>query len=399
MAASDLTTAAFIYKKVYSDKAVGDLAMRDHPLFSKINKEGGFTGTKFVYDIRYGNPQGVSGTFADAQASASSSKGLQLEAARKPKYSVITLNGEAMAATDGNKGAFLDLLTMETDGVVEELGDSLAHDLYRDGTGSRGRRASASTNLITLTTPDTARNFKVGMTVIASANADGSSPRVGSTTIAAVLEDTGVISLASAAGITSFADNDYLFRKGDPGTCMEGLELHFPLTAPVLASDSFRGVDRGVDPRRLAGVRVNDTATSIEENAGLVAVKISQVGKKATDVYVNPIRFWEVSRRLNAKVEYDGGGGSADYGFEHVNISTPAGSLRMYSDPDCQVGRGWVLNMKTLYLKHLRGLPHIVQDDGRPSLRQTDADGIEARGRAWVNLICTEPGANGVFAI
>jgi hypothetical protein len=399
MAASDLTSVAFIYKRKYTDKATGDLAMRDHPLYSMVSKEDGFTGSAFFYPIRYGNPQGVSAAFSSAQSGASSSKGLQLQASRKAKYGVITLNGEAMAACS-DKGAFLDLVTQETDGVLAEVGDSLAFDLYRDGNGNRGRRSSASTNVITLTTADDARNFKVGMTVVASSGATGASLRTGSTTVAAVDEDAGTVTLTSAAGITSFADNDYLFRIGDPnGVCMEGLAALFPLTAPVLSSDSFRGIDRGVDPRRLAGVRIDDTATSIEENIGLVAVKIAQVGKKADVCFLNPIKFWEVARRLNAKVEYDGAGGSADFGFEFLKVHSPAGAVKIYSDPDCPTNRGYVGKLSTLYIKHLRGLPHIVSDDGNPSLRSTSADDIEARVRCWSNLVCTEPGCWGVFSI
>ena len=397
MAASDLTSVAFIYRRKYSDRSVGDLAMRDHPLYSMISKEDGFTGSAFFYPIRYGNPQGVSGTFSSAQTAAASSKGLQLQASRKAKYGVITLNGEAMAAC-GDKGAFLDLVSQETDGVIEEMGDSLAFDLYREGYGKRGRRSSASSDIITLTTADDARNFKVGMTVVADDTEAGTSLRTGSTTVASVDEDAGTVTLTSAAGISGFADNDYLYRLGDPSTCMEGLASLFPLTAPA-AAESFRGVDRSVDTRRLAGVRVNDTATAIEENLGLVAVKISQIGKKADVAFLNPIKFWEVVRRLNAKVEYDGGGGTADYGFEHVKVHTPAGTVKVYADADCPTNRGYVGKMSAIYLKHLKGLPHIVQDDGRPSLRSTSADDIEARVRSWCNLISPEPGCWGVFSI
>lgn len=176
MAASDLTSVAFIYKRVYSEKKQGDLAMREHPLLRKINKEQGFNGTAFFYTIKYGNPQGIAGTLAQAQSGAASSKGLQLQMSRKVKYGVITLNGEAIAASAGNDGAFYDLVTQETDGAIEEFGDRLAFDLYRDGSGVRGRRSSVSTNIITMTIADDARNFKVGMTVGASSLSTGLSP-------------------------------------------------------------------------------------------------------------------------------------------------------------------------------------------------------------------------------
>ena len=325
---------------------------------------------------------------------------MQLQASRRPKYATISLDGESMAAAEGNKGAFLDLVTQETDGVIEEFGDTLAFDLFRLGDGQRGRRSSISSNTVTLTVADDARNFKVGMAVIADDTSTGASPRTntGTVKVTAVDEDAGTITLDNAANIASFADNDYLFRLGDPATCMEGFEAHLPLTAPA-SGESFRGVDRSVDTRRLAGVRINDTATSIEENAGLTAVKISQIGKKANYLPLNPIKFWEVVRRLNAKVTYDGGGNKATYGFEGFDLATPAGTVRVVSDPDAPTNRGYVLNLSTWYVKHLKGLPHIVTDDGRPSLRSTTADTIESRVRAWCNLICTMPGSNGVFAI
>ncbi len=398
MAASDIDRCAFIYKRMYSDDQVGEQVLRDHTLSELVTKKTGLGGEDFRYIVRYGNPQGVSGDFATAQSGAASSKGIQFACEPALKYGVITIDGPSMARARGKEQAFFDLVTMETDGILEELGDSLAFDLFRNGTGVRGRRSSASTNVITLTVPDDARNFKVGMTVIADDTATGLSPRVGSTTVAGVDEDAGTVTLTSAAAITSFADSDYLFRAGDPGTCADGLALHFPLTAPT-SGDSFRGADRSVDPRRLAGVRVNDTATSIEENAGLVAVKIKQGGKKADTVIWNPINFWQVARRLNAKVEFQGAGGKADYGFEFIAIHTPAGTLKAYADADCPVDRGWVGKLSALHLRHIDPYPHIIRDDGRPNLRQTSSDGLEARARCMSNSIVTEPGSWGVYAI
>ena len=292
----------------------------------------------------------------------------------------------------------MSLVNQETDGILEEMGDSFAFDLYRVGDGVRGRRSSISGAKITLTVADDARNFKVGMLVVADDTITGLSLRGGSSDVTAVDEDAGTVTITSAADITSFADNDYLFRKGDPGTCMEGLSSHFPLTVPA-SGESWRGIDRSTDPRRYAGVRVDDTATTIEENAGLVAVKIGQVGQTARIVTLNPIKFWEVCRRQGAKVTYDGGGMKASVGFEGFDLHTPAGTLRAISDPDCETTRGYVLNMDTLYIKHLKGLPHIISDDGRANLRSAAADDIEARARGWCNLICTRPGANGVFSI
>ena len=396
--ASTLTTLAHIYKRKYSDKQVADVAMREHPTLTMIAKEGGFTGTAFYYPIDYAYPQGVSGTFADAQSGASSSSGVQLAASRKKKYGVITLDGEAMAAC-ASDGAFYDMATKETDRILAEMGDSFAFDLFRKGNGIRGRRSSASTNVIQLTNANDVRNFKKGMTVGASDQADGSSPRTGTTTTAAIDPAGGTITLTSAAAIASFADNDYLFRKGDPGTCMEGFQLCTPLIAPVYLSDSFRGIDRGADVEGLSGVRVDDTGSSIIQNFGLLAVKAGMRGKKLKKGALNPINFWTVSQLLGAKVMYDGGGGTAEVGFEFIVINTPGGAMRIYSDPDCPTDEGRASDPAAHYLKHLNELPHIVRDDGKPSIRSTSTDGVEIRARGWVNYIQTDTAAHGVISI
>jgi hypothetical protein len=227
-------------------------------------------------------------------------------------------------AACASDGAFYDMATKETDRILMEMGDSFAFDLFRLGNGLRGRRSSASTNVITLTNANDVRNFKKGMTVIASANSDGSSPRTGSTTVAAIDPAGGTVTLTLAAGISSFQDNDYLFRKGDPATCMEGMQACTPLTPPVYLSDSFRGIDRGADVEGLSGVRVNDTGSSIIQNFGLLAVKANMRGKKLKKGALNPINFWTVSQLLGAKVMYEGGGGTAEVGFEYIVINTPA---------------------------------------------------------------------------
>ncbi len=398
MAASDLTSVAFIMKRDYSGRNSEDIAQRDHLLFSRINKVGGFVGDYNFYKINYGNPQGISGGLSNAQTAASSSKGKQLQMARKAKFGIITLNGEAMAASQGS-GAFANLVRMETDGVLEEMGDTFAFDLYRGGYGTRGLCSVLTSNTVTLSVADDARNFKIGMTVVGS-NADitGASLRSGTTTVTAIDEDAGTIELASAAALVSFQAGDYLFRLGEPGTCMEGLAALTPLTAPT-SGDSFRGISRFADIRRLAGVRTDDTSKYLEENLADVARKISQLGKKVTDAYANPVAVMGAIKRLGAKIQYDGGGGGATYGFEYITIDSVAGSMRLWSDADCPTNRAYVCNSARHYLKHLKELPHIIMDDGLRSMRAANADDIELRARGWVNYAQDDPGCFGVCSV
>lgn len=395
-AASTASTIAYLFKTVYQD-GLGDAASRERPFMSMLPRKQNMGRTGLVYAVRYGNPQGGSTTVTDSRTAISGSDGAQFTAAVRRRYHHISLDGLLLLAS--SESDLVDALTEETDASMEEFGDRYSFDLFGNGTAIRGRRSSISTNTVTLTAPGDAYNFKPGMTVRASANADGSSPRTGSTTVSAVNLSGGTVTLTSAAAITSFADNDYLFALGEASTVIDGLASIIPLTAPVLSSDSFRGVDRGVYPELLAGSRLDDTGTPPHEAAGLVARDIRRVGKRATHVLLNPTAFHDTSRRLDAKIEYSGGGEMVTTGFETFMIATPAGTLKAVSDPNCPANRGYVINLETWYISSVGDVPHVASDDGRPSIRLTDDDGVEIRTRAYSNLICTNPAKNGVFSI
>lgn len=408
--ASDTTTANFIYKRKYSDKRPAEEAMRFHPSLQEISKKDGFVGHDtqgtFFYSVRTGNPQGVSQDFDAAQgisdsASNGASVGEQFGAQRQVKYGIIRLDGQSLNAARGNEGAFIDLVSLESQGIFEEVGDTLAFELQRDGTGVRGQRASLAGNVVTLAVADNARNFKRNMVVVAGPNADGSGLRAGSTFVVALDEDAGTIELDNAGDITGFADDDFLFRIGDAGlVVVDGFESIIPLTAPG-PTDDFRNVNRSGDTRRLAGSRVNDTASSIEENAGLVATKIRQTGGRANRLILNPIRFWEVIRRFQGKVYYAGAGGKVGYGFEAFDIVVGGMTLQCISDPDAPVDRGRVLNSETWTWKYLTSpwIHPIRDDNGNFFLRKPSADAIEGRVRTMGNVICWKPRDNGTFAI
>ena len=410
--ASSVTQTAYIFKIYYAGQ-LGDVAMRSHPTLDGIPKQsraaghtGSFKGTTFNYSIKYGNSQGVSGTFATAQTNAGVTKGVQFAAARFVKYGDIVIDGVSLLASQDD-GAFLDLVTLETDAIITEHIDREAFDLFRTINGIRGKRASASTNVITLATVDDARNFKIGMVVGASPNSDGSAPRTGTTSVTGVSLSAGTVTLASAAAITSFADGDFIFNSGDVGTCMEGMETCTPLTQPVQGSDSFRGNDRGVYPELLAGSRLTSTVSaqqSIEENFGQLGILINTTGGKATDGVLNPINFWAVARRGNARVEYPQAGGQLTYGFETCIIATPAGQIRLHSDPDCPIDRGRLYNPESHYLRCLgpggnSDFVHIINDDGNYNLRSTTADQVETRTRSIKNYIQNSTRDHGVFQI
>ncbi len=74
--------------------------------------------------------------------------------------------------------------------------------------------------------------------------------------------------------------------------------------------------------------------------------------------------------------------------------------MKVYSDPDCPMNRSRAWDPTAHNLKHLGELPHIVRDgDLKPAMREATADGIQIRGRGWVNYMQTDTAAHGVSSI
>jgi hypothetical protein len=395
--ASNLTTAAYIYRRILGGDKVPSQAKRKHPLFSALSRKGGFVGESFSYGINYGNPQGVGGTLSDANDAISGGSGVQMRALRRAKFGIFTASGEAMAAST-SPGALVELLKKVADGTIDEVGDRMAFDVYGDGTGVRGRIASINGNELTLSNPGDVRNFKKDMLLVGDDVATGASPNVGSTRVTAVNRQGGKVTVASVAAANLIA-NDYLFAKGDPGTCIEGLESINPETAPT-GGDSHRGVDRSVDVELLAGTRVIDASVNTEDNIIEAATQVYDLGGRQDRAYVNPVAFTQMARRRGAQIQYTQGGGTAKINFQFIVIETPAGSLQVFADPDARPTRGRGMLLESIYIKHLDPYPHIIRDDGQTTLRQSasDGDGVEGRVRGWGNLISEEPRNLSVFS-
>ena len=392
------TDVQYIYKDGYADDVVARDVSKDHPLLADITRKGGFNGKGQFYSIKTANSQGVSSGFDEAQASISTTQGVQPYVTRVTQYGFIRLAGEDMAAAP-NGGAFYDYVTEQTDSIIEEVGNDLALELYGDATGMRGRISSIAGQVLTLTNAEDVRKFSIGMTIVGDNNASGASPNAGSTTIASIDEDTGTITCAAGgvAAATLIA-NDYLFRYGDGGVCVQGLALATPLVAPT-SGDSFRTMDRSVNVRKLAGVRLTGSG-AILEDIGLLAVKCKQNVKRAFDkFYLNPINFHTVVQTTGAKIQYGEGGGDATAGFENIMVATEGGTVKLVSDPDCGTDIGYGVRSSEHFIWHLGEFPHIVRDAGGPKMQVYNADSVEIRIRAWWNYVQKQPGAFGVLSI
>lgn len=401
MAALDLTSFDAALKVHYTDIRIRNLVYRNHPWLGIVPKMTTFGGKNLPIPIRYGVPQGRSATFSDAQANKVASKFEDFVLTRVSNYGLASIKNEALEASIGDTNAFMRATVSEIDGILMAVSNDLALDLFRSGTGARGRisTSTAPTTDITLEDPEDVVAFEVGMVLEASAT-DGGTVHATTATITAVDRNDGVLTVDTNVGVAGWSTGWYLYQEGDSpnggsNKKVTGLAGWLPSSDPSTGDNHF-GVDRSVDPSRLAGVRYDGSSETHEEALMGAGAKLWREGGRPDIVFMNPAHYAALLKELSGKVEYDvvRSADAADVGFSAIRVHLPTGTVRVVPDPDCSVGVAYMLETETFKLYSLGPAPKIITYEGNRFLREASDDAVEVRTGYYAQLGCTAPGAN-----
>lgn len=418
-------------KELYPDGLPEQILMRKHLLLTKMGKDGDAYGDHIKVPIVWDNPAGRSSNIGELLGTSTSGSPISPTQSSaflvylSSDYAATWINELTVLKASNDRGAFVNAFKFEVDGLLRQLGNSLGHGLYRDGSGTVARGDGAWTisgNVITLLNRPDTKFFNRGMLLDFIPNvssAPAGAPRTLAATfraqVTAVDEDNALVTCAldsSGAALsnittlyTGLANTDWIAPVGDYTSTfsstgfqkIRGLAAWCPLTSPT--STLFWGVDRSQFPTRLGGHRLNDPTAPAEDSILALGEVMHERGASPDIAIVSPRQFTKISKRLNSKVEYDGAGGDAKYGFMTFGIATSAGIIPVYADSDCPEDRGFLLTMDTWKIKHLKELPHIVATDGVTSLRRPGLDQQEVRCRYYAQPVCYAPAENGTFAV
>ena len=390
----DMTSFDSALKQHYTNDAVLNMVYRDNPLLAMIPKMEEFGGRDLPIPLIYGNPQGRSATFSQAQTRGgvthSNLKDFRL--LRVKDYSIATIDNETLEASKGNANAFLEAATVEIDGAINSLSRSIAISLYRSGFGEIGQVAntSYSTTVLTLTNTDDITNFEVGQVLCFASTLNASVLRgssVKTLNVVAVDRSAGTVTLSgniSTVDTNTVATNDYIFVYGDrqdsatpTALKLSGLEGWIPASSP--SATLFFNVDRTSDVTRLAGQRKNGASVPIEECLIDGAAQVSREGQKLTHYFCNYAKYAELEKALGSKVQYIDMQVTAEVAFRGILINTPRGPVRVVADQNCPSNRIFGLNMDYLKLYSLGKAVRVIDTDGLQMLRQATSDGVEVR--------------------
>ncbi len=410
-------------KELYTDsnEYMKDLVYKENPFLALVPKNespDGFAGKYIPVPLEYGTPQGRSHAFANAQSQQTATSLASFFVYVIEDYQLVTITNLLMEQTKSNAGAFVDAAKLQMDGGFRNITNNIAFELFGDGTATRATIGSATNPsgalyVITLDNAQKIVAFEVGMTLVNFTNTAGTISAVSSTTaqITAVNRSTGVISVtASGADASWTTAGKSLAVSGDVVSgsagiaayeALSGLAAWIPSSDPS-SIDNFWGVNRSADPTRLAGLRSDQSAVSIEEGMTNALAFLNREGGKPDLCVMDFASYAALINSLGAKVQYvQVKHDEVEVAFEGITFQSAYGRVTVLADRSCPPRTAYLLTMSTWKLRSLGKVPHVLTYgmEGLEGMRVGNADALEIRIGYYGNLICSAPGWNCVVTL
>ena len=405
-------------KELYvGDEYLKDLVYAKNPMLALIPKDEspqGMGGKYLPVPIIFGTPQGRSANFANAQSNQTAPQLSSFFVYRVSNYAISSITNELLEATKGDAAAFIDEAKLVVDTTVRNFANDIAHDLYSNGSGTRGQILSIATGLITLTNSADVVQFEVGMSLVAysiAANVYTQTAGAAVGYVVSVNRSLGQVTVSTSQGgaaatPANWVATDFIGVQGDVifGTIalqtsfakIAGLQAWLP-SVPPSPGENFFGVDRSVDTR-LYGQYQDNSNETIEEGLIDLASQIAREGGQPEMAFMNFASYAALEKSLGSKVQYvDVKHEEADIAFAGIRIHGPYGPITVIPDKNCPSQMCFMLQMEDWKLRTLNKAPHILRYgmEGLEGLRVSNADALEIRWGLYGNLVCRAPGWSG----
>lgn len=387
-------------KDYYHKKRIENLSITDRPALALMPKAADWEGDFYKLPITVTSGGGRSADYGTANANASTDNHEAFFLTRKSNYVVKKIDRQTMLAGASNAYSFLKTRTSEINGSITTISNDLEHDLFGDGTGTRGivEGTYAGGVTVPLANDADAINFTQGMVLTASATAVGAVH--GETyTVIAVDENASPATITLSAAPASLAAGDFLFQQGDAANGgslkkMVGFRGWLKPSSEVATEGTFFQVDRTSDPARLAGVYYDAAAAGDNVKQALInaGARLKIRGGSPDVVLMNPIKVAELSNLVDQNGRYvkHEAFDRADIGFDAFRIYTGAGAVDVVEAPFCPLDEAFMLQKSTWHLCSLGNAPMVLVSGH--DLEGSDA--IKVDIGYYAELGCGAPGYN-----
>jgi hypothetical protein len=401
---------AAMYKELYPDtRSIMEVVYDANPFMASLNKMNALDGAYLKQPILIGDAAGASSSISEALANGSAPLTRAWQLNRKKFYQVGNIDHELMMSSKTNAGAFTDAFAIQMKSVKRNLANQICYNLFGAGTGTIGQiisTQSAGSTTLTMTNATDVRKLSVNQAIQPCASESGGSPGTKVYVLKILDEEAGTFQVAATMGgsaITATASgltaSVYVFQAGDYGNVLQGLRGWLP--ASVASNDSFFGVNRSEDRRRLAGNYLDLRNMNLVD-AILKADAVNSLGGGRADTcWVHPYAFLAIQKELMGKVMITEAmlGKEVQLPFSSIKIAGVGGTIKIMADRSCPEKEMFLLQSDTWTLGSLGELVEIFDTDGNITLRSATADTLEFRLYSYAQLYCRAPGLNCRFVV
>lgn len=388
----------YILNRMYPD-GLADSTFRDpkNTLLALIGKDTEAHGSGFEVSFQYSLGGGQSADYATARKNNTTGSGKKAFFTYKNDYAFAYIDAKDMAAAK-NGGGIVPALEYAMRNAMKRSRQSHARGVWGDGSGVLAKVKTVTTGSFTVTDWRDLKNVAKDVVLQANPVRTGSIGTIRAGTMLVTAVDRNVVTptvyYTAVGGFTGLAVNDFLYIEGDYDSKIQGVPAWIPDTAPV-AGDSFGNIDRSTDPQRLAGLRVDMSSASTQEQALELGMEQFDVYNcDTTHVFVSPSNYIRLGQELSAKKRIIDVPNKYQIGIKGILLANGATLLE---DPYCPINRAYCLDINTWTLMSMGDTPHLVDEDKLKMLRVATADAFEAILRSWPNVKCEDPSQNGVI--
>ncbi len=424
---ANYTSLDAAFKQFYAD-GIEDLCFVDRPLFGLLPKMEGWKGADqstraWHIPLKFAHPSAISSTFTVAQNRAANvaSKIVAWELTTAPMFAFIQIDNESMLRSEGNEGAFVELKSLEVNGIIENFSTRLHQYCYGDGTGviaqcgNSTQQTTFATSTLYLLNSEDAVKISPGDELTVASTATGAERAFGTNGhglyVIGVNMDLGTIQVGNVAGVAVnlndgadgiplIATSDYICHRGDRGAVMAGFQSWIPSAATGIATtgDNQYNVNRAALVDFLAGSRFDGSSFGIEEALVRGSNIVAKKGGKLEQYFINHKHYSDLVSGLSAK-------GIVNFldirpnempniGFEGVKIIGAKGEIDVIPDYSCPSTLAAGFRLSEWWLGSVGDTVRVQNDDGLEFLRLSTADGMEGRFASYSNLVPRNPRDN-----
>jgi hypothetical protein len=402
----DLTTLASLFKILYPEASViKNLSYYKNPFYAMVKKNTGFVGSSYDQPVIMSNSQNRSAASIPGINTTAIMKNFLLT--RVSNYATAAISNEAYKASARDDGAFLRVAKLSVDSALRELGNSIATQLFRSGTGTVAQISSSATLnstsvYVQLQIPGDIVNLQVGMQV-AFSSSDGGAVESGTAYIVSIDRVNGGFLCSATFGgsvaalnslVSTVAASDYIYQiAADRNAVISGLGAWIPT---AVTSTAFFGVDRTSDSR-LHGLYYDGSASIIEDALIDASTLLAREGASPDVIFMSFADFAKLSKAKMSNVIYtDVNVEEADLhlSFSGIVQNLPSGAAKVIPDRSCPVGTAYILQIDTWTLHSLGEPVELFTGDGLDMIRDASADNMNIRCTSYAQLGCSAPGWN-----